>query len=1267
VNAGGSAVSADPTWSADTNTSPSPYSNVEAAQSTRYQTSKAIDVGDPSIPPGTPASLFQSERYDRPAGEEMLWSFPVTPGSYVVRLYFAELYFTTPGARVFNVALEGEPVLQNYDIVADVGALKGVVKSFAVVSDASLDIAFTRLVENPKINAIEILQPLPSAGELVASPGFVAFDSVLVGHATSRTVQITNAGGAQDPNIDVYGAFITGTDAGDFSHDFPPGTTITLAPGQSASITVGFGPSSVGTKSASLEISHMGVNHPLVIPLSGGGISVAPGTWQARAPSGLARQGVAYVHLNGRFYLAGGGTAHEVYDPASDTWSALTPLPVSVDRIQGVTLGGRIYYIGGLLGWPEPASSAVYIYDPVTDTMTTGAPMPRPRGAGGIAVHNGLIYYAGGLASGSTVPWFDAYDPTANTWTALPDMPVARDHFHAAVVAGRFYVTGGRATSTNTLVSSTMAYDFGSGLWQSSGLAPMPTPRAGFGAGVLGSEIVLIGGEGGGQSHTAVEAYDTATNTWRVLAPMPTARHGIQAATCNGGLYVAAGGTTTGTASPTNVHEVFFLGSATTCAAPAPPPSGVLYRVNAGGPAISATPNWAADTSTSPSPYSNVSAASSATYTTATQINVSDPSVPAGTPGTLFQSERYDRPAGTDMVWSFPVTPGQYDVRLYFAEIFFLSPGQRVFDVAIEGQTVLSNYDIHAEVGPYKGVVKTFTVMADDSLDIAFARVLDNPKVSAIEILDATPRPNELGVAPASLAFGSVTLGEGNTLPLHVTNLGNPGDPSIVITGTTIAGTDAGQFSDNFPDGAGITLAPQQSTTISVTFTPTSTGAKSGSLQVAHSGVNTVAVPLSGTGVDPSTSLGIWQHLAPASIARHETTYVHYNGKFYLAGDRGRLEHEVYDSVTNTWGLAAPLPAEFHHAQGVELNGLIYYLGGLVGPYPDHVTAAVNIYNPATNTWSSGTPMPAGRARGGGGTALYNGWFYVAGGLQDDASGTGHLGVSTSLFDVYDPVAGTWTALPDMPRARDHFHAAIVGTKFYAIGGRKGGDAGFFNAVIAPVDVFDFTTGTWSTLPASANIPTPRAGVGVAAMGSKIFVIGGEGNGNAYDKVEAFDTVTQTWQTMTPMPTARHGFQAAVCNGGIYTATGGLTQGGGSLTKIHQVFFPGGEATGCGTTAPPPPPPVGFGKTTLTGTTSLNNPTSLQFGPDGRLYVSQQNGLIRVYTVARNGANSYGVTGTEIINVINSVPNHNDDGILNPNVTTRLITGILVVGTAANP
>ncbi len=81
----------------------------------------------------------------------------------------------------------------------------------------------------------------------------------------------------------------------------------------------------------------------------------------------------------------------------------------------------------------------------------------------------------------------------------------------------------------------------------------------------------------------------------------------------------------------------------------------------------------------------------------------------------------------------------------------------------------------------------------------------------------------------------------------------------------------------------------------------------------------------------------------------------------------------------------------------------------------------------------------------------------------------------------------------------------------------------------------------------------------------------------------------------------------------------------------------------------------------------LSNPTSLQFGPDGRLYVAEQGGLIKAFTIGRNGSNSYSATATEIINLINTIPNHDDNGKLNTTITTRQITGILVKGSAANP
>ncbi|WP_210527176.1 calcium-binding protein [Rubellimicrobium arenae] len=90
-----------------------------------------------------------------------------------------------------------------------------------------------------------------------------------------------------------------------------------------------------------------------------------------------------------------------------------------------------------------------------------------------------------------------------------------------------------------------------------------------------------------------------------------------------------------------------------------------------------------------------------------------------------------------------------------------------------------------------------------------------------------------------------------------------------------------------------------------------------------------------------------------------------------------------------------------------------------------------------------------------------------------------------------------------------------------------------------------------------------------------------------------------------------------------------------------------------------------FTQFSLTGA-SINNPTSIQFGADGRLYASQQDGTIKIFTVQKSDT-GYNVVATETINLVKAIPNHNDDGTLNSAVTTRQVTGLVVAGTAAAP
>ncbi len=82
-------------------------------------------------------------------------------GTYRVVLKFAELYWTSPGKRVFNVAINGQPVLTNFDMLAQPNTTRNTALDRAftnTVTNGAINVAFTTITDNAKIGAIEIAQ-----------------------------------------------------------------------------------------------------------------------------------------------------------------------------------------------------------------------------------------------------------------------------------------------------------------------------------------------------------------------------------------------------------------------------------------------------------------------------------------------------------------------------------------------------------------------------------------------------------------------------------------------------------------------------------------------------------------------------------------------------------------------------------------------------------------------------------------------------------------------------------------------------------------------------------------------------------------------------------------------------------------------------------------------------------------------------------------------------------------------------------------------------
>ncbi|MBA4159338.1 MAG: hypothetical protein H0X65_17965 [Gemmatimonadetes bacterium] len=161
--------------------------------------------------------------------------------------------------------------------------------------------------------------------------------------------------------------------------------------------------------------------------------------------------------IDGKIYVAGGrppgGSAFEVYDPATDQWERLPDLPTQCNHLAMAAVNGRIIVAGGRFdpGAFGERTDVVEIYDPATRRWTQGAPLPAPVGGITGAAHAGCMFVFGGEGEQSHVlgltPTAYGYDPRADRWTRLPDLPIGIHGLKgSAVIDGRIFLPGGAIT-----------------------------------------------------------------------------------------------------------------------------------------------------------------------------------------------------------------------------------------------------------------------------------------------------------------------------------------------------------------------------------------------------------------------------------------------------------------------------------------------------------------------------------------------------------------------------------------------------------------------------------------------------------------------------------------------------------------------------------------------------------------------------------------------------------------------------------------------------
>jgi N-acetylneuraminic acid mutarotase len=104
------------------------------------------------------------------------------------------------------------------------------------------------------------------------------------------------------------------------------------------------------------------------------------------------------------------------------------------------------------------------------------------------------------------------------------------------------------------------------------------------------------------------------------------------------------------------------------------------------------------------------------------------------------------------------------------------------------------------------------------------------------------------------------------------------------------------------------------------------------------------------------------------------------------------------------------------------------------------------------------------------------------------------------------------------------------------------------------LETFQIDTGSWST---GTPMPTGRSGHAGVMLRGCLYAFGGEGNAGhpsgVFAESEVYDPGAGAWDSLTPMPTPRHGMGAAAVAGRIYLAGGANVQGFGAVAT-HEVF-----------------------------------------------------------------------------------------------------------------
>ena len=284
-----------------------------------------------------------------------------------------------------------------------------------------------------------------------------------------------------------------------------------------------------------------------------------------------------------------------------------------------------------------------------------------------------------------------------------------------------------------------------------------------------------------------------------------------------------------------------------------------------------------------------------------------------------------------------------------------------------------------------------------------------------------------------------------------------------------------------------------------------------------------------------------WRELPDMPVGKWETGTASIDGRLYLfggytSGVRSSKRSDVFDPEDGSWARVQDMPSAITHMNAVLDGRTAWFAGGFKDGYKGHAIAEVWNYDLDKDRYTAAPLLPEPRA--GGGLARVGRKLHYLGGLKADRDTDAEEHWILDL-DHWASRSASWRNAAPLPVPRNQFSTVALGTRIYVIGGQFHHDSEQLDQ--PRVDIYDTETGCWSRGPALPKGHS-HAEAGTFVHSGRIYMVGGHttpaGGGKAVDPDILVLRPGGDWELLGKLPMPLSSPAAAVIGKRLYVAGG---------------------------------------------------------------------------------------------------------------------------------